>query len=143
MRIDADLVKTIGLVVALAAGLITLTIIFGPPMGGLSEPEAIKIAARDAQASSATAPHLILARRGRWSEFRDGAGDETSPNRWVWAVVFSGLYQGSGGPPVLDGQPPREPVFVHSRLVVLDYMTGQFVAASEPSPIPFGGLWPR
>jgi hypothetical protein len=143
VRIDGNTVKTALLIAGLAAGLLALTAVFGPPAGGLSESEAIKIASRDAQSASITTPHLVLVRHGQWSEFRDGAGDETSPNRWVWAMVFSGLYQGSGGPPVLDGQPRREPVFVHSRLVVLDYVTGQFVMASEPSPIPWGGLWPR
>lgn len=143
MRIDGNTVKTALLIAGLAVGLLALTAGFGPPGGGLSQSEATKIASRDAQSASITTPHLVLVRRGQWSEFRDGAGDETGRNRWVWAVVFSGLYRGSGGPLGHDGRPRREPEFVHSRLVVLDYMTGQFVMASEPSPIPWGGLWPR
>jgi hypothetical protein len=99
LRIDGNTVKTALLIAGLAAGLLALTAVFGPPAGGLSESDAIKIASRDAQSASITTPHLVLVRRGQWSEFRDGAGDSTSPNRWVWAVVFSGLYQGSGGPP--------------------------------------------
>lgn len=139
MRIGADGVKTTLLVGALAAGLLAFTTVFGPPAGGLSESEAIKIATRDARASSVTAPHLILARRGHLAEFRDGASDAAAPpNRWVWAVVFSGQYPSSGGPFVPAGERQPGPVFSHSRLVVIDYRTGEFVMAQEPSPIPWG-----
>jgi len=131
MRIDGDTVKTALLVGGLAAGLLAFTAVFGPPAGGLSKSEAIRIATRDARSASATPPHLILVRRGQWREFRDGAGDEAAPDRWVWAVVFTGLYPGQGGP-------RSEPHFSHSRLVVIDYLSGAFVMAEEPSPIPLG-----
>jgi len=132
-RIDPELVRTIGLVACLAAGLLALVILFGQPWDALSESEAITIAQRDARSSSITPPHFVLARLGRLSEFRDGASDAAAPpNRWVWAVVFTGRYPLTGGPP------PGRNVFAHSRLVVIDYRSGKFVMAEEPSPIPLG-----
>jgi hypothetical protein len=134
-----ETLKALVLVGGLAVGLFALATIFGPPPTGISESRAVQIAKREVFSTSPL--QLTVARRGQLREFRDGASDAAAPpNRWVWAVVLSGSFPpASCGPAPHPGQLRHYcPRPVHSALVVIDYVSGDFVMTSEPSPIPLG-----
>ena len=106
----------------------------GPPDGGLSESEAVKIARSNTY--STTPAHVTIARPAHFSEFANGS-QTVAPDKWVWAISFTGTFPpASCGPkPLQPGQNAQYPQPQHSELVLIDYFNGDFISASVPSPI--------
>jgi hypothetical protein len=114
--------------------ILLLGILLGPPYGGLSQAAAEKIAM--ANTYSTTPAHVTIARPGHFSEFANGS-QAVAPDRWVWAISFSGTFPpASCGPkPIQPGLTAKCPAPQHSELVLIDYFNGDFISASVPSPI--------
>ena len=100
---------------------------------GISESQAIETARHQAQAQSSSKVELLGVKSGSFRDFRGGATDAVAPgNKKVWAVSFSGTFQGSGGPACIS-RPCATPAFDHTITLILDYGTGAFIMASiEP-----------
>lgn len=86
-----------------------------------------------AQSSSSTVVIFASAKAAQYGDFSDG-GLAIPADRWVWAVAFKGTFRSSGGPEPLPGQSPSQPAAAHSILVIIDYITGEFIQASIPAP---------
>ena len=104
-----------------------------PVTAGIPESQAIEMARHQAQAQSSSEVELLGVKSGSFRDFRGGATDAVAPgNKKVWAVSFSGTFQGSGGPACIS-RPCATPAFDHTITLILDYGTGAFIMASiEP-----------
>ena len=94
------------------------------PTHGITEAEAI----RKAQATHTGTPVRAVAgpMRNFWAPGEGGPDG----NRWVWAVLVKGTFQGScGGMGAHTCPPPAT-----SGVVFLDYVTGDWLSRSFPAP---------
>lgn len=101
-----------------------------PPPGGLTSGAAI------AQAQQHAEPHdgalaVVSATPG---EFRSLGGGivmkDVAPDRWVWAVTFSGSFRAPCGTPVAGAPGCSSGAVVTHETVVIDYLTGALIVAS-------------
>ena len=126
--------------IAIAAGVVLMVALAafaiieaGIPIGGVSRPEATRLAVVQAQAQSAGMPSVKWAIPGMFGVFRGGATDAIAPwYRTVWAVRISGTFHTTCGPFRTGVEPLRCPD-AHTETVILDYVSGQFIMATiEP-----------
>jgi hypothetical protein len=121
-------------VALIAALVIALLVLSGPPLGGISKNDAVKIAWH--YAGTGGAVKLSTVRAGHFSEFRGSSfNGVTNDNHWVWAVSFSGKWSGSCTSPLIPGEDTCNHLANTSALVVLDYFSGDFLLEEIPSPI--------
>jgi hypothetical protein len=94
------------------------------PSQGITEAEAIQ----KAQAVHFGTPVRAVAgpMRNFWGPGEGG----TDGNRWVWAVLVKGSFQGSCGPAGAHSCPAP----ATSGVVFLDYVTGEWLGSSFPAP---------
>lgn len=94
------------------------------PTHGLTEAEAVQ----KAQALHFGTPVRAVAgpMRSFWAPGESGPNG----NRWVWAVLVKGSFQGSCGPAGAHACPPP----ATSGAVFLDYVTGEWIGSSFPAP---------
>jgi hypothetical protein len=104
---------------------------------GLGRSEAID-AARRVAPSHDTITGVSSAKSGQFSEFDDSATDAVSSGgRQVWAVTFSGSFQGSCGPSPLTPEARKEcPPPATTMLVIIDRADGTFIEALAPADAP-------
>jgi hypothetical protein len=94
------------------------------PPHGITEAEAIQ----KAQAAHAGTPVRAVA--GPMRKFWAPGEGGPDGNRWVWAVLVKGTFQGSCGPVGTHACPPP----ATSGVVFLDYVTGDWLSGSFPAP---------
>lgn len=96
---------------------------------GLTEQQAVMMAATSAQGMSSSPVTFVSATSGRLGTFETGDFD---PDHQVWAVTFRGTFPppscGPAGPP----HPCPSPNI--SVGIFLDYASGAFVTAEAPAP---------
>ena len=110
-------------------------------IGGSAPPDGLSAdAAVAAGLSHVTAIGPVTARSGVAGPYENvvGGASPVAPDRWVWAIVFSGDIRSPGCPP-----PPSEPVgacgpAAPTQLVVIDYIDGSFIESDAPAPSPRG-----
>lgn len=102
---------------------------------GITQTQAVTLARGTAQPMSVTPVVVVSATSGQLSTLMPNPPPTLGhPSREVWAVFFSGTFQGScGGAPVPPQSPHPCPPPNTSVRVLLDYVSGAFIVATTPA----------
>jgi hypothetical protein len=132
MVLNARLIAAASATVIIAvAGVTIKQAVIGPPYGGVSRDRAVAAA----RSFGPNVRDVLQATVGRCDELESGHLTGCTHAGWLWAVDFSGTWEGSGGASaVLGNADPARRHSNHSLRVVVDYMTGTAVFAETPSP---------
>ena len=111
------------------------------PISGSAPPDGLSgDVAVAAALSHVTATGPVTALSGVAGPYENvvGGASPVAPDRWVWAIVFSGEVRSQGCPPTRS-----EPVGAcgppaPTQLIVIDYTDGSFIESDAPAPSPPG-----